>query len=87
MIECQVKAECQISESAVEKQLLLHINDNHLQYNHIQSAYKTAHLTGTALLSIRNEIHLSLSRGEPTALVLFDPLAAFGTIDHATLVS
>ena len=40
-----------------------------------------------ALLSIKNDIHLSLSRGEATALVLLDLLAAFDTIDHSTLLS
>ena len=39
------------------------------------------------LLSIKNDIHLSLSRGEATALVLFDLSAAFDTIDHSTLLS
>ena len=37
-----------------------------------QSAYKPGHSTETALLSIKNEVHLSLARGEPTALVLLD---------------
>ena len=40
----------------------------------------------TALLSIKNDVHLSLSRGEPTALVLLDLSAAFDTIDHITLL-
>ena len=40
-----------------------------------------------ALLSIKNYIHLSLSRGEATALVLLDLSAAFDTIDHSTLLS
>ena len=39
-----------------------------------------------ALLSIKNDIHLSLSRGAATALVLLDLSAAFDTIDHSTLV-
>ena len=50
-------------------------------------AYKAGHSTETALLSIKNEVHLSLSRGESTALVLLDLSAAFNTIDHATLLS
>ena len=33
----------------------------------------------TALLSIKNEVHLSLASGEPTALVLLDLSAAFDT--------
>ena len=41
----------------------------------------------TALLSIKNKVHLSLSRGEPTALVLLDLSATFDTIDHFTLLS
>ena len=40
----------------------------------------------TALLSIKNEVHLSLARGEPTALVLLDLSAAFDTIDHNILL-
>ena len=51
------------------------------------SAYKSGHSTETALLSIKNDIHLSLSWGEATALVLLDISAAFDTIDHSTLLS
>ena len=40
-----------------------------------------------ALLSIKNDIHLSLSWGEATALVLLDLSAAFDTIDHSTRLS
>ena len=40
-----------------------------------------------ALLSIKHDIHLSLSRGEATTLVLLDLSAAFDTIDHSTLLS
>ena len=41
----------------------------------------------TALLSIKNEVHLSLLRSELTALVLPDLSAAFDNIDHSTLLS
>ena len=44
------------------------------------------HSTETARLSIKNEVHLSLSRGKPTALILLDLWAAFDTIDHSTLL-
>ena len=72
-------------ESVVAKQLPEHIHVHRLD-NTYQSAYKTGHSTETALLSIKNEVHLSLSRGEPTALVLLDLSAAFDTIDHSTLL-
>ena len=35
---------------------------------------------------MKNEVHLSLARGEPTALVLLDLSAAFDTIDHNILL-
>ena len=52
-----------------------------------ESAFKVGHSTETALLCIKNEIHLSLSKGMPTALVLLDLSAAFDTSDHDTLLS
>ena len=61
--------------------------DSHDLGNTFQSACKLGHSTETALLCIKNEIHLSLSKGIPTALVLLDLSAAFDTIDHDTLLS
>ena len=73
-------------ECVVAKQLLEHIHVHNLD-NPYQSAYKAGLSKETALLCIKNEVHLSLSRGEPTALVLLDLSAAFDTIDHSTLLS
>ena len=73
-------------ERVVAKQLTSHININKLNNPH-QSAYKPGHSTETALLSIKNEVHLSLARGESTALVLLDLSAAFDTIDYSSLLS
>ena len=73
-------------ERVVAKQLVDHIHRHGLD-NSYQSAYKSGHSTETALLSIKNDTHLSLSRGEATALVLLDLSAAFDTIDHSTLLS
>ena len=73
-------------ERVVAKQLSEHIHVHNLD-NPYQSAYKADHSTETALLSIKNEVHLSLSRGDATALVLLDLCAAFDTIDHSTLLS
>ena len=63
-----------------------HTDSNNLD-NPRQSAYKSGHSIETALLRIKNEIHLSLSQGEPTALVLLDLSAAFYTTDHTTLLN
>ena len=72
-------------ERVVAKQLRSHINNNKLDNPH-QSAYKPGHSMETALLAIKNEVHLSLARDEPTALVLLDLSAAFNTIDHNILL-
>ena len=69
-------------ERVIARQLTSHINNNKLDNPH-QSAYKPGHSTETALLSIKNEVNLSLARGEPTALVLLDLSAA---IDHNILL-
>ena len=73
-------------ERVVAKQLVDHIHRHGLD-NSYQSAYKSGPSTETALLSIKNDIHLSLSQGEATSLVLLDLSAAFDTIDHSTLLS
>ena len=55
--------------------------------NSYQSDYKAGHSTETALLLIKNEVHLTLARGKPTALVLLDLSAAFDTIiPHCSIV-
>ena len=73
-------------ERIVAAQIRSHM-DSHDLGNTFQSAYKLGHSTETTLLCIKNEIHLSLSKGMPTALVLLDLSAAFDTIDHDTLLS
>ena len=72
-------------ERVVAKQLISHINNNKLDNPH-QSAYKPGHSTEIALLSIKNEVHLSPACGEPMALVLLDFSAVFDTIDHKILL-
>ena len=65
------------------------LNDNVISNgldNVIQSTYKHGHLIETALLSIKDEVHLALARGEAAAVVLLDQSAAFKTIDHSTLI-
>ena len=51
-----------------------------------QSAYKLGHSTESALLSIKNDVHLAFAKGEATAVVLLDQSAVFDTIDHHTLL-
>ena len=72
-------------ERVVASQIKQHLDEHNLG-NQFQSAYKSGHSTETALLHIKNDIHISLSKGMPTALVLLDLSAAFDTIDHTVLL-
>ena len=72
-------------EHVVASQLSKHVSLHGLE-NENQSAYRRGHSTETALLSIKNQIHLSLARSEATAVVLLDQSAAFDTIDHDKLL-
>ena len=50
--------------------------------NPLQSAYRSGHSTETALLKIKNDIHVNLAQGCVIALVLLDLSVAFDTIDN-----
>ena len=73
-------------ERVVASQLNDHVSLNGLE-NVRQSAYKLGQSTESALLSIKNDVHLAFAKGEATAVVLLDQSAAFDTIDHDTLLN
>ena len=74
----------------VEKTVFVQLN-NYLTVNGLhesfQSAYKAHHSTETALLTITDDILLSLDRGENVFLLLLDLSAAFDTVNHSLLLS
>ena len=73
-------------ERVVAKQLLEHIYVHNL-HNPYQSAYKAGHSTETALLSIKNEVHLFFCREvKPLPWYYLTCLPLFDTIDHSTLL-
>ena len=72
-------------ECVVASQLNDHVSVNGLE-NVRQSAYNLCHSTDSALLSIKNDVHLAFAKSEATAIVLLDQSAAFDTIDHDTLL-
>ena len=51
----------------------------------LRSAYKIFHSTETALLTVTNDIMLSLDKGENVFLVLLDLSVAFDTVNHTLL--
>ena len=55
--------------------------------NPFQSAYWANHSTVTALLKVKNDIHINLAGGKITALVLLELSATSDTNDHDLLLS
>jgi hypothetical protein len=75
-----------VLEKVVLAQLDEYLSDFNL-YGKMQSAYRKAHSTETALLRVYNDFLTSIDKGKEVVLVLLDLSAAFDTIDHRILVS
>ena len=66
-------------------QLVDYVTQNRLGKNSSQPT--EPHSTETALTWVRNDILLNMYNQRSTCLVLLDLLAAFGTLDHVTLLN
>ena len=75
-----------VIEKVIVAQLLRHMEDNNL-LEKMQSAYRKAHSTETALLRVQNDILKAVDGKKAVFLVLLDLSAAFDTVDHAILLS
>jgi hypothetical protein len=71
-------------ERLAAKQLLNHLELRSL-FVPVQSAYRAAHSTETALLKVLNDLLLAVDKGYAVILALLDQSAAFDTIDHDIL--
>jgi Reverse transcriptase (RNA-dependent DNA polymerase) len=72
-------------ERLVAQQLLSILNISRL-LPELQSAYRAHHSTETAVLKVLMDILRAVDTGDLAVLALFDPSAAFDTVDHATLL-
>jgi len=53
----------------------------------MESGFKSAQSTESALLRVLNDIYLSTDTGDSVVLVLLNLSAVFDTVDHSTLIS
>ena len=53
----------------------------------LQSAYKVAHFTKTALLRVKSDIIKNMDQNKVTCLILLDLSTAFNTVDHELLLN
>ena len=72
-------------ERTVSTQVAAFINSNNLGES-LQSAYRSAHSTETALLTVQDTFLRAIDRQEAVFLVLLDMSAAFDTFDHPILL-
>jgi hypothetical protein len=72
-------------EKVVSAQVTKYVDVNHLA-EPLQSAYRGAHSTETALLSVHNTLLRALDDNKAVFVVLLDLTAAFDTVDHCILL-
>ena len=70
-----------VLEKLVVTRLEQHII-NHSPYDLLQSAYRVAHSTETAIIKIHNDIVNGIDKDQCTILASLDLSAAFDTVDH-----
>ena len=75
-----------IVEKLVSQQLTDYLNSEHL-YSDDQHGSRAHHSTGTALLSVTDEILKGMDRSEITLLTLIDFNRCFDVVDHKTLLN
>jgi hypothetical protein len=79
-----IKFLSKVIERIVVNSITKHMRENSLG-EPLQSAYRTAHSTETALLKVKDDIMTSLHHRQGVFLVLLDLSAAFDTISHNIL--
>ena len=73
-------------ERVIAQKLNEHLTRNDI-FEPMQSAYRKAHSTETALVRIQNDILRTTDNKEVTILLLVDLSAAFDTVNHAILIN
>ena len=74
-----------IVEKVVAARLQKHLQDNQL-YESMQSAYRPAHNTDTALVRVTNDLLGAIDKQQALIVIILDLSAAFDTVDHNILL-
>ena len=74
-----------VVEKVVASTLNDHMSEHHM-HEPLQSAYKSAHSTESALLRVQNDLLMAMDNKKNSYLVLLDLSAAFDTVDHTYLI-
>ncbi len=82
---CNLPFISKVIERVVASRIKEHMMENGL-LEEMQSAYKEAHSTETALLRVQNDVLSAVDNGKAVFLVLLDLSSAFDTVDHELLL-
>jgi hypothetical protein len=74
-----------ILERLVARQLTAYLKQHDLLHR-LQSAYRSAHSTETAVLRVLSDILLAIDSGDVAVLAMLDLSAAIDSVDHQILL-
>ena len=79
----------QFTSKLTQKAVAVQLQEHMLVYDlfpELQNAYRQHHSIETALLKVKNDLLMTMDKGQVTLLVLLDLSSAFDTVEHEILL-